>query len=41
MYAKKHIGVHKIPIKRYEISNYQWNQTKHLYPTAKTGHPKK
>ena len=30
-----------MPIKRYEISDYQWNQIKHLYPTAKTGRPPK
>ena len=35
------MGVHKMPIKRYEISDYQWNQIKHLYPTAKTGRPPK
>ena len=34
---KKTIGVHKMPIKRYEISDYQWDQIKHLFPTAKTG----
>lgn len=28
-----------MPIKRYEISDYQWNQVKHLFPTAKTGCP--
>ena len=30
-----------MPIKRYEISDYQWNQIKHLFPTAKTGRPPK
>ena len=35
------MGVHKMPIKRYEISDYQWNQIKHLFPTAKTGRPPK
>ena len=30
-----------MPIKRYEISDYQWNQIKDLFPTTKTGRPPK
>lgn len=28
-------------IKRYEMTDSQWNQIKHLFPTAKTGRPGK
>lgn len=30
-----------MPTKRYEISDYQWNQIMHLFPVAKTGRPPK
>ena len=30
-----------MPIKRYEISDSQWNRIMHLFPTAKTGRPPK
>ena len=30
-----------MPIKRYEISDYPWNQIKHLFLTANTGRPPK
>lgn len=30
-----------MPIKRYEIDDYQWNQIKHLFSTAKIGRPPK
>lgn len=30
-----------MPTKRYEISDYQWNQIMHLFPVAKTGQPPK
>ena len=30
-----------MPRKRYEISDYQWNQRKHLFSAAKTGRPPK